>query len=66
MRAVAPPLVALLIGLLTAALLAAFHPALVWPVLILQLAAGVGLPWLTLRAGRGPGRRLTEAPRPAE
>jgi ABC-type multidrug transport system fused ATPase/permease subunit len=41
-------------------LLAAFNPALIWPVLILQIAAGVGLPLLTLLAGREPGRSLTE------
>ena len=59
-RAVAPPLVALLVALLTATLLAAFDPALVWPVLVLQIAAGAGLPALTLRLGRGPGTRLAE------
>ncbi len=60
-RAVAPPLVAVLVGLLTTVLLAARSPALVWPVLTLQITAGVGLPLLTLRAGRGPGTRLTES-----
>jgi len=59
-RAVAPPLVALLVALLTATLLAAYSPALVWPVLALQIMAGAGLPALTLRLGRGPGRRLAE------
>ena len=59
-RAVAPPLVAILVGLLTAILLGAYHPALIWPVLALQITAGVGLSLLTLRWGRGPGRRLAE------
>ncbi|MGE5603933.1 MAG: thiol reductant ABC exporter subunit CydC, partial [Nitrososphaerales archaeon] len=59
-RAVSPPLVAGFIALLTAALLAAFHPALVLPVLALQACAGIGLPLLTLGLGRAPGRALTE------
>ena len=59
-RAVAPPLVALLVALLTVTLLAAYSPALIWPVLLLQIAAGAGLPALTLRLGRGPGTRLAE------
>ncbi len=59
-RAVSPPVVAVLIGALTAVVLAAFNPSLVAPVLALQAAAGVGLPVLTLRLGRGPGRELTE------
>src|SRR5690606_19603187 len=59
-RAVAPPLVALLVALLTVTLLAAYNPTLIWPVLLMQIAAGAGLPALTLRLGRGPGTRLAE------
>lgn len=59
-RAVSPPLVAALIAILTAVILATFHPALVAPVLGLQAAAGIGLPLLTLALGRGPSRALTE------
>lgn len=58
-RAVSPPLVAVLVALLTAVLLAAFHPALVLPVLGLQAIAGIGVSLLTLWLGRGPGRELT-------
>ncbi len=59
-RAVSPPLVAVLIALLTAGLLASFNPALVLPVLALQAVAGIGLPVLTLWLGRGPSHDLTE------
>lgn len=58
-RAVSPPLVAVLIALLTAVILAAFHRALVLPVLGLQAVAGIGLPLLPLWLGGGPGRTLT-------
>ncbi len=59
-RAVSPPVVAILIALLTAGLLAAFDLRLVAPVLAFQALAGVGLPILTLWLGQRPGRALAE------
>jgi ATP-binding cassette, subfamily C, bacterial CydC len=60
-RAVAPPLVAVLVALLLVALLGAYHPRLVAPFLGLYALAGVGLPLLTWALGRGPGRALSSA-----
>ncbi len=60
-RAVAPPLVALLVAALTAVILAAYHPSLVLPVLAVQMVVGVGLSAAALVAGRAPGHMLTEA-----
>ncbi len=60
-RSVAPPLVALLTALLTAALLAGFHPSLVAPVLALQALLGLGVPLAAAALGRVPGRDLTAA-----
>jgi len=60
-RAVAPPLVALLTAALTAALLAGFHPSLVAPVLALQALLGIVVPLAAAALGRAPGRELTDA-----
>ncbi|NTU79470.1 MAG: thiol reductant ABC exporter subunit CydC, partial [Chloroflexales bacterium] len=61
LRALAPPLVALLSAGLTCALLTAFDPRVALAVLLLQLLAGVGLPLLTRWLSRGPAGALAAA-----
>lgn len=60
-RAVAPPLVALLVGGIVCAFTWAFDPSLAWATLLGMLAAGAGVPWLVRHLGRGLGREATVA-----
>ncbi|MCX7669057.1 MAG: hypothetical protein N2439_03170, partial [Anaerolineae bacterium] len=57
-RAVAPPLVALLTSALTALILGSYAVRLIWPALGFLLFTGFVAPWLTLALAQGPGRRL--------
>ncbi len=59
-RAVAPPLVALLVLALIAVILGSYHLSLVWPALGFLLLTGVVAPVAILLAARAPGRRLAE------
>jgi ATP-binding cassette subfamily C protein CydC len=61
LRAIAPPVVALLVALLVAILVGSFDPALAAVLLVFLLLAGTGLPLLTQTLGRRPGRRLVRA-----
>ncbi len=61
LRAIAPPLVALLVALLVTILVGSFDPALATVLLAFLLLAGAGLPLLTRALGRKPGRRLVRA-----
>jgi ATP-binding cassette subfamily C protein CydC len=58
LRALAPPLVALLSAILVSLLLAAFHPRLALVMLGFLLLAGAGLPLLVHLLARGSGPRL--------
>lgn len=59
-RAVAPPLVALLTAGLIAAFLGAYHPALATPALLGLAFTGLAAPGLTWALARRPGRRLAD------
>lgn len=59
-RAVAPPIIALLTILLVAVLLGSYADRLIWPAVGLLLFTGFVAPWFTLALARGPGRRLAE------
>jgi ATP-binding cassette subfamily C protein CydC len=61
LRAVAPPLVALLVALLACALLGWFSLWLGLALLAALLLAGVGLPLLVLALSRGPGAEIIAA-----
>jgi thiol reductant ABC exporter CydC subunit len=61
LRVVAPPLVALLAALLTAALMAAFDLRLAATLLAFLALAGLGVPLLARALGRGLGTRLVRA-----
>jgi thiol reductant ABC exporter CydC subunit len=56
-RAVAPPLVALLVAGLMWAFLGSFDPRLAQAVILLMLLMGLGVPLLSQFLSRGPGRR---------
>jgi ATP-binding cassette subfamily C protein CydCD len=58
-RALAPPLAAVLVALAAGAWLASFNPSLASAWLACYLAAGMGVPVLSLWLGRLPGRRLS-------
>ncbi|MDG0809659.1 thiol reductant ABC exporter subunit CydC [Cohnella rhizosphaerae] len=58
LRVIAPPIAAALTALLGTALLAAFDPYLGAILGGMLLVAGVGLPWINVRAGRRKGREL--------
>jgi ATP-binding cassette, subfamily C, bacterial CydC len=60
-RAVAPPVVALLVGGMACALVGLFDIWLGLALLLALLLAGAGLPVLTLRLSRGPGERIVGA-----
>ncbi len=60
-RALAPPLVALLVAATTGVFLAGFHPSLAFNLLLLLLLAGVGLPVLIRKLSLSPGRQLIAA-----
>jgi ATP-binding cassette subfamily C protein CydCD len=57
-RGVAPPAVAVLIGLVMVLFLGSFGAELGWTLLIFLLAAGIGLPWLVRVLSRKPGGKL--------
>jgi ATP-binding cassette subfamily C protein CydC len=57
-RAVAPPFVATMVGLVMAVFLGHFNGRLVWAFLGVFLLAGVGVPLLSRLLSREPGRRL--------
>jgi ATP-binding cassette, subfamily C, bacterial CydCD len=57
-RAVAPPLVALLVAGLMWVFLGSFDPRLALVVIMLMLLAGAGLPLLSQMLSRQPGRRM--------
>jgi ATP-binding cassette subfamily C protein CydCD len=59
-RAVAPPLVALLVMALTALMLGSYDSRLIWPVLGLLLLTGGGAPALLQALSVAPGRHLAE------
>jgi ATP-binding cassette subfamily C protein CydC len=59
-RALAPPLTALLVAALTGLYLGGFDPRLAIITLFFMGLAGLGTPLLTRRMGRIPGRRLVE------
>ncbi len=59
-RAVAPPIIALLTILLVAVLLGSYADRLIWPAVSLLLFTGFAAPWFTLALARGPGRQLAE------
>ena len=52
LRVIAPPVVAVLVALLAAALLGSFDPRLAGVLLVFLLAAGLGLPSLTRALSR--------------
>ncbi len=60
-RALAPPLVALLVSGLLLVFMASFAPVAAAVLLIFLLLAGLGVPLLALRLGREPGRALVRA-----
>lgn len=60
-RALAPPLVAILVALSVGRLLAGFDPALAWAILLAWLAAGVGAPWLASWLAAKAGARAVQA-----
>jgi ATP-binding cassette subfamily C protein CydC len=57
-RVIAPPAVALLIGLLMAFFMGAFDPALALTLLLFLAVAGVAVPILVFFLGREPGRQV--------
>ena len=57
-RAVAPPLVALLVAGLMWIFLGSFDPRLAWAVIAMMLLAGVGVPLLSQILSRQPGSRV--------
>ena len=57
-RAVAPPLVALLVAGLMWIFLGSFDPRLAWAVIAMMLLAGVGVPLLSQLLSRQPGSRV--------
>jgi len=59
-RALAPPLVALLIAALLGVMLASFDSWLAAAALLFLLLAGVGVPLLTRQLSRQPGRQLVD------
>jgi len=59
-RVLAPPVTALLTALLIWFLIGIWSPEAALVTLGFQLAAGIGLPLLAARLGRGLGRRITE------
>ncbi|MCJ7513360.1 MAG: thiol reductant ABC exporter subunit CydC, partial [Anaerolineales bacterium] len=61
LRAVAPPVVALLVALLTALVLCGLSPALAALNLILACLGGIGLAWLAQRLTRSNAARLVDA-----
>ncbi len=61
LRVVAPPLVALLVALLTAALMATFDLRLAATLLAFLALAGLGVPLLTRTLGHGLGEHLVRA-----
>jgi ATP-binding cassette subfamily C protein CydC len=60
LRAIAPPVVAVLVAPLAAVLVGAFNPWLVVSLLLFLLLAGAGLPALARTLGRGAGRRMVQ------
>jgi ATP-binding cassette subfamily C protein CydC len=60
LRAIAPPVVALLISLLAIVLAGSFDPWLALPLLLFLLLAGAGLPVLARVLGRRAGRRMVQ------
>ncbi len=60
LRVIAPPVVAVLVALLAAAIMASFSPSLAVALLIFFLLAGAGVPLLARVLGRGPGQRLIQ------
>ncbi|MHB8990832.1 MAG: thiol reductant ABC exporter subunit CydD [Chloroflexota bacterium] len=58
-RVIAPPLVALLVGLATALFLGQFDATLAGTLTLFLLLAGVGIPLLAYYRGRGLGQRIT-------
>ena len=57
-RAVAPPLVALLVAGLMWIFLGSYDPRLAWAVIVMMLLAGVGVPLLSQILSRQPGSRV--------
>jgi len=60
-RAIAPPLVAVLTAALMVVFLGGYDPLLAGVLLIFVLLTGIGLPALTGRLGRAPGRAIVAA-----
>jgi thiol reductant ABC exporter CydC subunit len=60
LRAIAPPVVAVLVALLATVLIGSFDPWLAVPLLLFLLLAGAGLPALARILGRGAGRRMVQ------
>jgi thiol reductant ABC exporter CydC subunit len=59
-RVIAPPLVALMVGVLTWLLMASFALPLAWASVGALALAGLALPWLARRMAAGDGRRLIQ------
>lgn len=57
-RAVSPPLVALVVGGVVVVYTAVFQPILALILLLFLLLAGLGLPWLTRQMSQKPGQAL--------
>ena len=60
LRAIAPPAVAVLVGLLAAVLVGSFDPRLAVALLAFFLAAGAGVPLLARQLSRPVGRRMVQ------
>ena len=60
LRAIAPPVVAVLVGVLVVVLMASFSPSLAVALLAFYLLAGAGVPLLARVLGRRPGQRLVQ------
>lgn len=60
-RAIAPPLVAVVIGLGMAIFMWVLHPLLVPVLLVALLLMGLGVPWLAWRLSRGAGGAMVAA-----
>ncbi len=58
-RVIAPPVVALLIGVVMVLFLSAFDASLAWILAVFLLLSGMALPLLTLLGSRGLGREAT-------
>jgi ATP-binding cassette, subfamily C, bacterial CydCD len=57
-RGVAPPLVAVIVGVVMFIFMASFAPLLGWLLVLFFVAAGIGLPWLGHMLAKSPGQAL--------